>query len=95
MAEARQAPYIGGVRQIGLHVHPWRLALVDEADLEIPGVQWEEHVILDPGLETLADFDRTNAEVKQRREALGRECVEQATEPEGLGFEHRDLAHCP
>ena len=83
-----QAPDIGGIGQIGLYIDPWKLARVDVDDLYIARTQWEEHLILDPRLDTLAHLYRTAAEIKQRRESFGRECVERTTQPTGLGFKH-------
>jgi hypothetical protein len=87
-----QAPEVGRIGQIRLHIDPWQLAHIDVDDLDVAGAQWQKYLVVDPGLDTLAHFGRTAPEVEQRREALGRECVERATEPAGLGFEHRGLA---
>jgi hypothetical protein len=75
-----------------LHIDPWQLSHINVDNLDVAVAQWEEYLILDPRLDALAHFDRAAPEVEQRRKALGRECVERAAEPAGLGFEHRDLA---
>jgi hypothetical protein len=87
-----QAPEIGGISQISFDINPRQLTHIDVDDLDIPGAQREEHLILDPGLDTFAHFDRAAAKVEQRREALWRECIQRAAEPARLGFEHRCLA---
>src|SRR5262249_23689645 len=69
-----------------------QLTHIDVDDLDIAGAQREEHVILDPGLDTFAHFGRAAAKIEQRREALRRECIERAAEPARLGFEHCCLA---
>ena len=90
-----QAPDIGGISQISFDIDPRQLTHIDVDDLDIAGAQREEHMILDPGLDTFAHFDRAAAKVEQRREALWRECIERTAEPARLGFEHRCLACSP
>jgi hypothetical protein len=59
-----------------LYIDPWKLAHIDVDHLYIARTQRKEQLILNPRLDTLAHFNRTAAEIKQRREAFGRECVE-------------------
>jgi hypothetical protein len=61
-------------------------------DLDAAGSQRAEQLLLDPRLHDLADIGRAAAEVEQRRQPLGREYIQRAAEPAGLGFEHRGLA---
>ena len=90
-----QAPDIGGISQIGFDIDPRQVTHIDVDHLDLAGAQREEHLILDPGLDTFTHFDRATAKVEQRREALWRECIERAAEPARLGFEHRGLACSP
>ena len=64
-------------------------------DLDTTAAQRTKHLSVYPRLYRFAHHCRTAAEVQHRRQPLGRERVERAAEPAGLGFEHRDLDRSP
>ena len=87
-----EADHVVVISQIGLNIDPEQFSLIDMDDLDPAGAQGAEQLILDPRLHNLADIGRAAAEVEQRRQPLGREYIQRAAEPAGLGFEHRGLA---
>ena len=87
-----EADHIVAIGQIGPNIDPGQFAPIDVQDLDAAGSQWTEQLLFDPGLHDFADIGRAAAEVEQRRQPLGREYIQRAAEPAGLGFEHRGLA---